>query len=375
MGSPAHEAERSDDEQAHEVEITRPFHLGAYPVTVGQWRAFAQATGYRTEAERGDGAFGWAGSEWKQDRDRNWLSPGFEQGEDHPVTCVSWNDAQEFLAWLSGLPEEKSAGRLYRLPTEAEWEHACRGGASSSTPFSVGASLSSAQANFDGNSPYDGAPAGEWRQKTVPAHSFGPNAFGLYQMHGNVWEWCADWYGEDYYATSPRRDPPGPSQGADRVSRGGGWLDSGQDCRSASRGWDKPSLRSNSLGFRVAMEVAERGLGTFNGLLREAGLSPRDVRLVRHADSRAAKGRSPYDLWHNNRPQFELYQSTQGFDNRKKLTAPYWAVFLGTPDGGTLFVGLYGVKYRGLLERDTPMPHMDGVDKAGTLDGLGAIRG
>jgi formylglycine-generating enzyme required for sulfatase activity/tRNA A-37 threonylcarbamoyl transferase component Bud32 len=248
MGSPAHEAERGDDEQAHEVEITRPFHLSVYPVTVGQWRAFTKATGYKTEAERGDGATGWTGSEWKQDWKYNWLSPGFAQFENHPVTCVGWNDAVAFCDWLT----KTERGRTCRLPTEAEWEYSCRGGASSS-PFHFGASLSSAQANFHGEYPYGWAPRGEYRQRTVPDHSFEPNGFGLYQMHGNVWEWCQDWHDENYYAASPRRDPPGPYRGTVRVYRGGGWRSSGMRCRSACRGRWVPSYRSSDLGFRVAL--------------------------------------------------------------------------------------------------------------------------
>ena len=107
---------------------------------------------------------------------------------------------------------------------------------------------------------------------------------------------------------------------------------------------------------------------TFNMLLREAGIDPCDVCLIRHADKSAEKGRTPYDLWYNDRPQFECYQSTQGIGKRAKLTAPYWAVFLGTPDSKTMFVGIYGVKYRGLLEQDTSMPHREGVDEAGSCD-------
>jgi hypothetical protein len=105
-----------------------------------------------------------------------------------------------------------------------------------------------------------------------------------------------------------------------------------------------------------------------NTILREANLSFTDVRLLRHKDSRSAKGRTPYELWRDNRPQFDSYQSTQGILNRKKLRAQYWASFVGTPTEDTLFVGLYSVHYRGLLEHDTPMPHTDGVDKAGSCD-------
>ena len=106
----------------------------------------------------------------------------------------------------------------------------------------------------------------------------------------------------------------------------------------------------------------------FNTILREAGLPLPDVRLIRHKDKRAKRGRSPYELWRDNRSQFELYQSTQNITNRQKLTAPYWAVFVVNLSNETMFAGLYTVKYRGLLEHDTPLPHMDGIDKAGSCD-------
>ena len=170
-----------------------------------------------------------------------------------PVEQVSWEDAQTFLKKLSERPEEVKAGRKYRLPTEAEWEYACRGGASSPSPFHFGASLSSRQANFNGNYPYGGAAKGDYLECPCPVGSYQPNGFGLYDMHGNVWEWCADWYGKDYYATSPAKDPSGPAGGSVRVSRGGCWCDFGQVCRSAYRAGFTPAHRGSNLGFRVAL--------------------------------------------------------------------------------------------------------------------------
>jgi formylglycine-generating enzyme required for sulfatase activity len=252
MGSPANEADRGDDEHQHEVEITRPFWLGVHPVTVGQFRAFVKATGYRTQAEREGGAHRWTGSKWELDARTNWQNPGFAQDESHPVVCVSWNDAQEFCAWLT----KTHSGHAYRLPTEAEWEYACRGGASSSTPFHYGASLCSTQANFDGNYLYGGAAKRPYLQRTTPVGSYKPNAWGLYDLHGNVWEWCADWYAADYYQQSPRRDPPGPPEGSRRVIRGGGWNSDGQICRSAVRGGREPAIRFSDLGFRVSLVLS-----------------------------------------------------------------------------------------------------------------------
>jgi formylglycine-generating enzyme required for sulfatase activity len=142
---------------------------------------------------------------------------------------------------------------VYRLPSEAEWEYACRGGAASSAPFHLGTSLSSTQANFDGNHPSAGAAQGPRLGRTCPVGSYQPNAWGLYDLHGNVWEWCADRYAEDSYARSPRLDPPGPPEGFFRVIRGGSWDFGGRSCRSAFRRWFEPALRSNGRGFRIAL--------------------------------------------------------------------------------------------------------------------------
>jgi uncharacterized protein (TIGR02996 family) len=242
MGSPANEADRLNDEQQHEVEITRAFWLGVHPVTVGQFRAFAQATGYRTQAERESGP-------------TNWQTPGFPQDDNHPVVCVSWNDAQAFCAWLA----QSESGRLYRLPTEAEWEYSCRGGAGASHPFHIGqplTTLSSTQANFNGHSPSGEASKGLYLGRTTPVGSYKPNAWGLFDMHGNVWEWCRDWYKDDYYQHSPNADPPGPLQGFGRVFRGGCWDGDGRLCRSAFRDRGEPADRASSLGFRVSLVLS-----------------------------------------------------------------------------------------------------------------------
>jgi uncharacterized protein (TIGR02996 family) len=234
MGSPKDEAGRLDNEQRHEVEITRAFWLAVHPVTVGQFAAFAQATDYRQT---------------------RWQHPGFPQEDTHPVVWVSWNDAQAFCTWLT----QTDPGRLYRLPSEAEWEYACRAGAPEAYPFHIGQplhSLSSTQANFDGNYPYGGAAKGPYLQRSTPVGSYPPNGWGLYDMHGNVYEWCADRYGAAYYKGSPRQDPPGPPRGSYRVIRGGSWINRGQSCRSAYRGWRAPTSRNSYLGFRVALVLS-----------------------------------------------------------------------------------------------------------------------
>jgi formylglycine-generating enzyme required for sulfatase activity len=139
---------------------------------------------------------------------------------------------------------------VYRLPTEAEWEYACRAG--TTTPFHFGKSLSSRQANFDGNHPYGGAEKGPYLARTCKVGSYKPNKFGLYDMHGNVHQWCSDWYDKDYYKDSPAKDPLGPDRGAVRVLRGGSWIVLGRFCRAADRLTNDPGGRDYNMGFRVA---------------------------------------------------------------------------------------------------------------------------
>jgi formylglycine-generating enzyme required for sulfatase activity len=259
MGSPPDEAERSGDEEQHEVEITKAFYLGIHEVTQGQFR---KVMGYNP-SYFSTGGKGAAGVKYSyepaggKDAVKDLAST-----DDLPVDNVSWEEARTFLQKLSDLPEEKKAGHKYRLPTEAQWEYACRGGASSSEPFHIDGkpsqSLSSRQANFDGHSPYGDAGKGDHRERTCKVGSYRPNGFGLYDMHGNVHEWCADWYARDSYGKSPRTDPPGPAEGSERVFRGGCWDSSGSSCRSAYRFRYTPGYRSHILGFRAALVAPDR---------------------------------------------------------------------------------------------------------------------
>jgi formylglycine-generating enzyme required for sulfatase activity len=240
MGSPPDEAGRSPDEgPQHEVTITRSFYLGIYPVTQKEYHVLIGSN--RSHFTRGGG-----GKETVKDLDCQLL----------PVEKVSYGDAVKFCRKLGERPEEKRRGHVYRLPTEAEWEYACRGGGSL-TPFYLGMSLTSALVNFDGNYPYGGAMRGPCLKRTSPvgAYANSANAFGLHDLHGNVWEWCADWYGEDYYSQSPAEDPPGPASGDRRVIRGGCWSSPADNCRSAYRGKLEPGKHLNNVGFRVLLEV------------------------------------------------------------------------------------------------------------------------
>jgi formylglycine-generating enzyme required for sulfatase activity len=167
---------------------------------------------------------------------------------DFPVESVTWDEANEFCAKLSAAPAEKTAGRSYRLPTEAEWEYACRAG--TTAPYHFGATASSRQANFNGTS-YGGADRGPNLGRTCKVGSYAPNAWGLFDMHGNVYEWVADHFDVEYYKKSPVKDPKGPERGDQRVLRSGSWDITARDCRSAERSNLPPTARNYSVGFRV----------------------------------------------------------------------------------------------------------------------------
>jgi formylglycine-generating enzyme required for sulfatase activity len=245
MGSPAGEVERRDGEDQHVVEITRPFYIGVYEVTQEQY-----------EHVIGQNPSGFSLTGGHKDKVKGMDTRQF------PVESVSREDTKEFCRRLSELPEEKSHGRVYRLPTEAEWEYSCRGGhhfRSPSPPYHFGNSLSAIQANINGNLPLGGAPNGPNLGRTTKVGSYDPNILGMYDLHGNVYEWCADWYDVEYYKLSPRQDPQGLANGERRVTRGGSWDGGGLYCRAAYRNWRlKPEDRRYYLGFRVVLVVGAR---------------------------------------------------------------------------------------------------------------------
>ena len=226
MGSP--EWGRDDEGPQHRVRITRPFYMGVYPVTQSQW-----------ESVMGNNPSSFSSDGGNSDRVSG-LSTG-----DFPMEGVSWEDAQEFIGKLNELSEE--TGWVYRLPTEAEWEHACRGGTTTRYYFGDSWDELGEYAWYSGNS----------ERRTHSVGQKHPNAWGLYDMHGNVREWCFDWFSGDYYANSPLEDPTGPESGSLRVNRGGSWRYTAGDCRSASRVRFRPRDRDNFLGFRVAFSSVE----------------------------------------------------------------------------------------------------------------------
>jgi formylglycine-generating enzyme required for sulfatase activity len=249
-----------DEKPAHKVLISRPFYLGQHEVTVDQFRQFVTATGYVTDAEKGTGflgAFGWdrEAMEFQMNPEYSWRQTGFGQAGNHPVVNVSWNDASAFCGWL-----REMEGQDFRLPTEAEWEYACRAGTETSycsgdDPEVVTQVGNIPDASFARQFPEleSAVQADDGYAYTAPAGSFVRNPFGLYDMHGNVWEWCQDPFDVEYYANSPSHDPPGPATGEERVYRGGGWFNCARGFRSSSRSGDVPENRHLTLGFRIAL--------------------------------------------------------------------------------------------------------------------------
>ncbi len=215
----------------HRVKISKSFYLGVHEVT---------QSGYESVTGKNPSYY---------------KALNAEDAKRLPVESVSWLDAFAFVNKLSTIAEEVAFGREYRLPTEAQWEYACRGGTTSA--FSFGDACSSAEANFDGEHPYGGAPKGMSLRRAAPVGSYKPNAFGLYDMHGNLFEWCADWYDKEAYKTAPLSDPQGPEQGQHRVLRGGSWNSISLFCRSADRYYDKPFRLYPDYGFRVAFVSPE----------------------------------------------------------------------------------------------------------------------
>jgi formylglycine-generating enzyme required for sulfatase activity len=248
MGSPSSEARRKDDEAPHAVTLTQGFFMQDREVSVSQWQRFVVSSGYKSEAETSGGAYALEDYIWSQSREYSWKNPGFAQKEVHPVTGITYTDALAFVAWLND-----QGPYTYRLPTEAEWEFAARAG--ESTAFSPGACLGSADANVDANASWGDCPSGEASKGTVPGGTFKPNALGLYDMHGNVAEWCRDWYGR--YPSALSNDPEGPASGTKRVIRGGGWATYAYNARSAHREATDPARACTEVGMRLVLDLPE----------------------------------------------------------------------------------------------------------------------
>jgi sulfatase modifying factor 1 len=253
MGSPDSEDRRGKDEgPVHSVKITA-FAIGKTEITRGQFAEFVKRSGYVTgdkcwTLEKGD----------YEERKGSWREPGFAQNDSHPVTCVNWNDAQAYANWLSSRTRKK-----YRLPTEAEWEYAARGDTKTARywgdnpddacRYANGADKT-AQERIDGATSWSAHNCTDGFAYTAPAGRFKPNAFGLYDMLGNVWEWTEDNY-HDSYSGAPADGSAWQDGGRKRVLRGGSWNDAPRNLRAATRYGNKAEIRFSSIGFRVARSL------------------------------------------------------------------------------------------------------------------------
>ena len=260
MGSPQAEADRvaalmkekkftswypdspKSEAPPRKTRITKAYYLAATETTLGEFRAFVADSGYVTDAERdGKGADGMRNGRWTSGPEFTWKSMGFERGDDRPVVNVSWNDARAYCSWLSG-----KEGRRYRLPTEAEWEHACRAGSAGRYSWGDDAATQNehswTRANAGGGGPH-------------PVAQLKPNAWGLYDMLGNVYEYCQDVFVAAPYDPAQSVDPKGPEMGESRVVRSGSWGTDPMHPRCAFRGGASTTHRNMRDGFRVACDA------------------------------------------------------------------------------------------------------------------------
>lgn len=259
QSAPGTERRRITGEECpqHRVVLSKPYLLGQTEVTIGQFRAFVAATGYRTETEQWGGGNSAVKPEPNPEKAKfTWRTPGYPVTDESPVTQITWHDSIRFCNWLSESEHLPPAYRLdagewttvpnakgYRLPSEAEWEFACRAGTTTHYSFGDDPKQLERFAWYDHNADHLGA--GRVASKK-------PNPFGLYDMHGNVWERCQDWFSDQWYAKSPATDPLGPLTGARRIARGGAWHYFDLHCRSAYRNNYSPLGRNANIGLRVA---------------------------------------------------------------------------------------------------------------------------
>ena len=239
MGSPETEPGRFDEEgPQHRVRIRQAFALGETPVTVDAYSMFIAETGY----DMGGSAWVWTGEKWETVKGKGWRDPGFAQHGQHPVTCVNWDDARAFIAWLNDRAGLKNRLDAYRLPSEAEWEYACRAGTTSA--YNTGAKIESFQARF------------ATREGTSPAGGYPATGYGLRDMHGNVWEWCEDVWHKSYDGAPNDGSAQLNGNSSLRVLRGGSWFNDPRNLRSARRGRAYPTVRNGNIGFRLARTLS-----------------------------------------------------------------------------------------------------------------------
>lgn len=246
MGSPRSEKDRRADEGPQRtVTIAKPFAVGKFEVTKTEFEAFVRESDY----DAADKCWTLEGGKIDERSGRSWHNPGFSQTGDHPVACVNWNDAKAYVAWLSN-----KTGKAYRLLSEAEWEYVARAG--TATPFSTGQTITTDQANLNGNYTYNGSCQGYYRGKTVPVGSFAANAFQLHDMHGNVCEWVEDCLKGNYSGAPSDGSAWTGGDCSFRVLRGGSWADPPGSLRSAVRFSFRTDVRFSDFGFRVARTLS-----------------------------------------------------------------------------------------------------------------------
>ncbi|WP_170160936.1 formylglycine-generating enzyme family protein [Methylocaldum marinum] len=243
MGASSGEDGSQDDEGPLHMVRVDGFAIGKYEVTRAQFAAFVDDTGYESS-----GCYTWNGSKWEEDSSASWRRPGFSQGGDHPVVCVSFEDAEAYTRWLN-----RKTGKTFRLPTESEWEYAARAGTDAARYWGEDGDDACRYANvgdrtakqtLQNRTVHD---CSDGYVYTAPVGSFKPNRFGLYDVLGNVWEWTCSSYTERYDGSETEYGSSGR-----RVVRDGSWFDAPEDVRSANRGWSGPTLLFNNLGFRLA---------------------------------------------------------------------------------------------------------------------------
>jgi sulfatase modifying factor 1 len=256
---------RNEEGPIHRVIISRPFRIGTTEVTIGQFGKFVQERGHMTETERSGGGNSSKSNESAPEKAAaTWRAPGYPVTEDSPVSQITWNDMVAFCNWLSEKNKRSECYRFqaetkawtrdmkangYRLPTEAEWEYACRAG--TTTHYSFGDDV----ADLDRHAWFNRTAEVPGRTGAAPVGAKAPNPFGLFDMHGNVWERCDDFWAPDWYARSPERDPQGPPTGSHRIVRGAGWHYFDLHARSAYRNHYTPISRTGNTGFRVVREL------------------------------------------------------------------------------------------------------------------------
>jgi len=238
-----------DETPPHKVIIDYDFEIAKYEITVEDFKRFIKSTGYVTDAEKHNSCYTWIDDKWIYTTGVSWKNPNYPQKDTHPAVCISWNDSAQYIKWLN-----EQTNKNYRLPTEAEWEYVAKAGTYSKWSFGNDKKNLKFYANMaDKLSPYT------WKEKwndgykfTAPVGSYKPNQLNVYDMYGNVWEWCEDWYSKNYRNTPTNGSTNNINNSDKKVFRGASWINFPTSTRSANRFADVPSSRYNVIGFRIA---------------------------------------------------------------------------------------------------------------------------